>query len=132
MIFSLIYDPLPDAEFILDRFRDIILEMEEVFEKGGYGTSVTPISQFYFQQAFNNVMFGKWKKIAEGYGRMVLGYFGETPVTPDPEIVKLASEKLKLEPTSENPLDIADKDPRKSLEAWKERLEIEKMAAAAK
>jgi pyruvate carboxylase subunit B len=108
---------------ILDRFRDIILEMEEVFEKGGYGTSVTPISQFYFQQAFNNVMFGKWKKIAEGYGRMVLGYFGETPVTPDPEIVKLASEQLKLEPTTENPLDIADRDPHKSLAYFQAMLE---------
>ncbi|MCZ9894048.1 hypothetical protein OFP60_03040, partial [Brachyspira hyodysenteriae] len=24
-------------------------------KKGGFGTSVTPVSQFYFQQAFNNV-----------------------------------------------------------------------------
>jgi pyruvate carboxylase subunit B len=56
---------------------------------------------------------------------MVLGYFGKTPVEPDPEIVKLASEKLKMEPTRKNPLDIADEDPRKSIAAWKERLEIE-------
>jgi len=106
---------------IMDKFRNVILEMQEVVEKGGFGTSVTPVSQFYFQQAFNNVMFGKWKKIAEGYGRMVLGYFGKTPVAPDADIVKLASEQLKLEPTTDNPLDIADRDPYKSLshkEAW--------------
>jgi pyruvate carboxylase subunit B len=108
---------------ILDKFRDVILEMQEVVERGGYGTSVTPVSQFYFQQAFNNVMFGKWKKIADGYGRMVLGYFGKTPVAPDPEIVKIASEQLKLEPTTENPLDIADKDPYKSLSYAKAMLE---------
>ncbi len=63
---------------ILDKFPQVIHAMREVVEKGGFGTSVTPVSQFYFQQAFNNVMFGPWKKIAEGYGKMVLGYFGKT------------------------------------------------------
>ncbi len=79
-------------------------------KKGGYGTSVTPVSQFYFQQAFNNVMFGPWVKIAEGYGKMVLGYFGRTPVTPNAEVVALASQQLKLEPTTKNALELADAD----------------------
>jgi len=109
----------------LDKFPEVIKAMREVVEKGGYGTSVTPVSQFYWQQAYANVFFGPWKQIAPGYGKMVLGYFGKTPVDPDPAIVKLASEKLKLEPTIENPLDIADKDVTKSIAAWKERLEIE-------
>ncbi|MEA3513024.1 MAG: biotin/lipoyl-containing protein [Campylobacterota bacterium] len=109
----------------LDKFPEVIKAMQEVVEKGGYGTSVTPVSQFYWQQAYANVNFGPWKQIAPGYGKMVLGYFGKTPVEPDPEIVKLCSEKLKLEPTKENPLDIADKDVTKSIAAWKERLEIE-------
>ncbi len=109
----------------LDKFPEVIKAMQEVVEKGGYGTSVTPVSQFYWQQAYANVNFGPWKQIAPGYGKMVLGYFGKTPVEPDPEIVKLVSEKLKLEPTTENPLDIADKDVTKSIAAWKERLEIE-------
>jgi pyruvate carboxylase subunit B len=111
----------------LDKFPEVIKAMQEVVEKGGFGTSVTPVSQFYWQQAYANVMFGHWKQIAPGYGKMVLGYFGKTPVEPDSEIVKLASEKLKLEPTTANPLDIADEDPRKSLEAWKERLELEEL-----
>jgi len=81
---------------ILERFPDVIDAMREVVERGGYGTSVTPVSQFYFQQALNNVMQGPWKAIAPGYGKMVLGYFGKTPVAPDPEIVKIASEKLNL------------------------------------
>lgn len=100
---------------ILEKFPEVIKEMQEVVVKGGYGTSVTPVSQFYFQQAFNNVMFGKWKKIADGYGRMVLGYFGKTPVEPDEEVVRLASEQLKLNPTTENALDIADRDEKKSI-----------------
>jgi len=109
----------------LDKFPEVIEAMQEVVEKGGYGTSVTPVSQFYWQQAYANVFFGPWKQIAPGYGKMVLGYFGNTPVKPDEEVVKLASEKLKLDPTKENPLDIADNDVTKSIAAWKERLEIE-------
>jgi len=112
----------------LEKFDEVIAEMKEVVERGGYGTSVTPVSQFYWQQAYANVMFGKWKQIAPGYGRMVLGYFGKTPVEPDAEIVKLASEKLKLEPTTENPLDIADKEVTKSISYWTKILEDEELA----
>ncbi|MGE4295626.1 MAG: biotin/lipoyl-containing protein [Campylobacterales bacterium] len=112
---------------MLDKFPAVIAEMREVVEKGGYGTSVTPVSQFYFQQAFNNVMMGKWKKIADGYGRMVLGYFGKTPVEPDPEIVALAAQQLKLEPTTETAIDIADRDEKKSVAWAKKQLEAEKL-----
>lgn len=113
----------------LDKFPEVIKAMREVVEKGGYGTSVTPVSQFYWQQAYANVMFGPWKQIAPGYGKMVLGYFGKTPVEPDAEVVKLAAEKLKLEPTKENPLDIADRDEKKKISVWKQRLEIEGIPA---
>ncbi|WP_228568599.1 biotin/lipoyl-containing protein [Campylobacter sputorum] len=108
---------------ILDKFSEVIRAMREVVEKGGYGTSVTPVSQFYFQQAFNNVMFGKWKKIAEGYGKMVLGYFGKTPVKPDDDIIKLASEQLGLDFTTQNAIDIADADETKSLKYTQKILE---------
>lgn len=110
---------------ILHKFPEVIKAMREVVEKGGYGTSVTPVSQFYFQQAFNNVMFGPWAKIAEGYGKMVLGYFGKTPVAPDMEVVKLASEQLKLEPTTKKALELADADETKSLLHVKTILENE-------
>ncbi len=109
----------------LDKFDEVIKAMKEVVERGGYGTSVTPVSQFYWQQAYANVMFGPWKQIAPGYGRMVLGYFGKTPVEPDREIVELASQKLKLDPTNENPLDIADRDENKSIAHWTKVLEDE-------
>ncbi len=100
---------------ILDKFPAVIKAMREVVEKGGFGTSVTPVSQFYFQQAFNNVMFGPWKKIAEGYGKMVLGYFGKTPVKPDEGVIKLAAEQLGLQPTTKHAVDIADADESKSV-----------------
>jgi len=113
----------------LDKFDEVISEMTEVVKLGGYGTSVTPVSQFYWQQAYANVIFGKWKKITQGYGRMVLGYFGKTPVKPDKKIVELASKQLKLEPTDENPLDIADRDSKKSVAYWRGVLETQGIEA---
>ncbi|HAA1523342.1 biotin attachment protein [Campylobacter sp. BCW_6876] len=110
---------------ILDKFPQVIHAMREVVEKGGFGTSVTPVSQFYFQQAFNNVMFGPWKKIAEGYGKMVLGYFGKTPVAPDANIIELASKQLNLEPATELAINIADRDESKSIAYTKTLLEKE-------
>ncbi|ECL3404840.1 biotin attachment protein [Campylobacter coli] len=115
---------------ILDKFPEVIHAMREVVEKGGFGTSVTPVSQFYFQQAFNNVMFGPWEKIAEGYGKMVLGYFGQTPVEPDAEVKKLAAKQLNLEPTTELAIDIADKDETKSIAYVKSLLEKEGIAVS--
>ena len=107
---------------IMDRYPKVVARMGEVVRRGGFGTSVTPVSQFYFQQAFNNEIFGPWERIAEGYGKMVLGYFGKTPVTPDPEIVALASKQLQLEPTTRNPREINDEDPKKGIAAATKKL----------
>ena len=94
---KIIFSPMPGGALtantqmmrdnnILDKYDDCIAEMREVVAKGGFGTSVTPVSQFYFQQAFSNAMQGRWKVIDKnGYGKMVLGYFGRTPAEPDPD-----------------------------------------------
>lgn len=108
---------------IMEKYPEIIAAMSDVVRKGGYGTSVTPVSQFYFQQAFNNVMFGPWKKIAEPYGKMVLGYFGKTPVAPDAEVVKLSEEQLGLPVTTRPVLELNDADPSKGIPAAKAILE---------
>jgi len=108
---------------LMDRYEEVTGNMGEVVIKGGYGTSVTPVSQFYFQQAFNNTMFGPWKKIADGYGKMVLGYFGKTPVAPAPEVMKIAQEQLGLEPTNRMVADINDENPKLGIEAAKKRLQ---------
>ena len=92
----------------LDLYPKVIEEMSECVAKGGFGTSVTPVSQFYFQQAFSNVTQGKWKKIADGYGNMVLGYFGRTPVPPDPEVVKIAEEQMGKPRFDGDPLEIIE------------------------
>ena len=80
----------------LDLFGKVIENMREVVAKGGFGTSATPVSQFYLQQAFMNTIQKKWSKISENYGKMILGYFGKTPTDPDSEIMKIASDQLSF------------------------------------
>ncbi len=110
---------------LMDKYPEITKAMGECVVKGGFGTSVTPVSQFYFQQAFNNVMFGPWEKIADGYGKMVLGYFGKTPVEPDPEIKKICQEKMGLDPTTELVVDINDRNETLGIKAATTLLEKE-------
>ncbi len=92
---------------ILDRYSDVLKEFPVVVKAGGAWTSVTPGSQQYWLQAFNNVLLGRWKKINAGFGRAVLGYFGRPPLPPDPEVVKLAAEQLEMEPFDGDPLEAA-------------------------
>ncbi len=89
-------------------YPKVIEAMSECVARGGFGTSVTPVSQFYFQQAYANVTQGPWKKITDGYGKMVLGYFGRTPVPPDPEIVRIAEEQLGKPVFKGNPVELLE------------------------
>lgn len=93
---------------MLHLYPKVIEKMAEVVAKGGFGTSVTPVSQFYFQQAYTNVVQGDWKKITDGYGNMVLGYFGKTPRNPDSKIVELASKQLGKDPYKGDPVDLLE------------------------
>ena len=116
----------------LDKYDQCIEEMREVVARGGFGTSVTPVSQFYFQQAFRNAMQGKnpdgsWKMDPNGYGKMVLGYFGKTPVAPDPQLVKWASEQLKLEPTTKSVVELNDANPKLGVKYNTELLQKENL-----
>ena len=109
---------------MLDKFPKLIENMKEVVERGGFATSVTPVSQFYAQQSFLNAITEEpWQQANPGYAKMLLGYFGKTPCEPDPELVKWAQEKLNMEPTTEKVVDINEKDPDKGIEAAKKRLE---------
>lgn len=104
---------------ILDRYYDVLCEFPVVVKAGGAWTSVTPGSQQYWLQAFNNVLHGRWEKIDAGYGRSVLGYFGKPPMEPDEKVRQIAAEQLELEPFDGDPLEAAPD----SLSAAKEALE---------
>ncbi|MBR6127458.1 biotin attachment protein, partial [bacterium] len=108
---------------MLDKFPKLIANMKEVVERGGYATSVTPVSQFYAQQSFlNAITESPWEQANPGYAKMLLGYFGKTPCEPDPELISWAEEKTGLAPTKEKVVDLNDRDPEKGIAAAEERL----------
>jgi pyruvate carboxylase subunit B len=106
---------------ILNRYGEVLAEFPEVVRAGGAWTSVTPGSQQYWLQAFNNVLHGRWNKIDPGYGRSVLGYFGRTPEPPDPAVIEIAADQLKLEPFAGDPLEKAPDSIAMAEEALRER-----------
>ncbi len=106
---------------ILNKYSEVLSEFPVVVEAGGAWTSVTPGSQQYWLQAFNNVMYGRWEKMEAGYGRAILGYFGKTPLPPDPKVVEAASKQLGLPVFDGDPLEAAPKNIEPAKEALKER-----------
>ena len=106
---------------ILDKYGAVLAEFPEVVRAGGSWTSVTPGSQQYWLQAFNNVLHGRWEKIDPGFGKSVLGYFGKPPLSPDPEVVKIAADQLELPPFDGDPLEEAPDTLAEAEAALKER-----------
>ncbi len=106
---------------ILDKYSQVLEEFPVVVEAGGAWSSVTPGSQQYWLQAFNNVLYGRWVKINDDYGKAVLGYFGKTPLDPDPNVIKIASEQLKLPIFEGDALEAAPKNIEPAKKALEER-----------
>jgi pyruvate carboxylase subunit B len=106
---------------ILDKYGAVLAEFPEVVRAGGGWTSVTPGSQQYWLQAFNNVLHGRWEKIDAGFGKSVLGYFGKPPLSPDPKVVKIAADQLELPPFDGDPLEAAPDTLAEAEAALKER-----------
>ncbi len=106
---------------ILDKYSEVLAEFPVVVEAGGAWTSVTPGSQQYWLQAFNNVLYGRWEKMNDGYGKAVLGYFGKTPLPPDPKVIKIASEQLEKPVFEGDPLEVAPKNKGTAKAALEER-----------
>jgi pyruvate carboxylase subunit B len=106
---------------IIDRYTEVLAEFPVVVEAGGAWTSVTPGSQQYWLQAFNNVLYGRWERLDEGYAKAVLGYFGRTPMPPDPEVVRRAAEQLAIPPFDGDPLEAAPRTVETARQALEER-----------
>jgi pyruvate carboxylase subunit B len=107
---------------VLHMLTRCLREMSAVVSRSGFGTSVTPVSQFFFQQAFRNAVMGKnpdgsWKLDPNGYGKLVLGYFGKPPIAPDPQVVKWASEQLRMDPATKSVVEINDANPKLGVKA---------------
>ncbi len=99
----------------LNKFPEVIKAMQEVVVKGWSWYKCNSCILNFIGSKHMQMLCLDLDKIAPGDGRMVLGYFGKTPAEAYPEIIKLASEKLKLEPTKENLWISADEDPKKKM-----------------
>ncbi len=99
---------------------DIILD---VMERGGFATPMRPISTYYLEQSILNSKFGRYKKLTKGYAELILGYFGQTLSVPDPLLVEIARDLLKIEPTVKEPIKLASLDFKNELEYYSKLLE---------
>jgi pyruvate carboxylase subunit B len=106
---------------ILDRYGSVLAEFPVVVKAGGAWTSVTPGSQQYWLQAFNNVLYGRWQRLDDGYAKAVLGYFGRTPLPPDPAVLAAASKQLGKGRFSGDPLEAAPDSLGAAAQALRER-----------
>jgi pyruvate carboxylase subunit B len=106
---------------ILHKYGEVLAEFPVVVKAAGAWTSVTPGSQQYWLQAFDNVLLGRWKKIDPGYGMAVLGYFGRPPLPPDPQVVETAAAQLGKPPFQGDPLEAAPDSLAMAEEALKQR-----------
>ncbi|MDI3488558.1 MAG: pyruvate carboxylase subunit [Methanosarcinales archaeon] len=74
----------------LDRFEDVLREIPIVRKELGYPPLVTPTSQIVGTQAVLNVLMGeRYKVVPKEVKNYVLGYYGRTPASVDPEIKKI-------------------------------------------
>jgi len=131
---EVIFTPLPANELLLNAenmrrdgnfhlFNKVTSKINDVIEKGGFASIATPISSFFWKQAYANTVFGDWKKITKEYGKMVLGYYGKTPIVADPKVVEIAQRQLGLESAINSAIEIANKNPYKKYDYWREKLE---------
>ena len=76
----------------------LAIEFAECFRRGGCAAAITPASHFYLQQAVMNISEGPFRKFSLGYAKMLLGYFGQLPIAPDPVLVNQAISFLQSHP----------------------------------
>ena len=95
---------------MLDRYPEVIAAMREVVARGGFGIGNAGVPVL-FSASIQQRHYGAVEAIADGYGKMVLGYL-ERPLDRRTEIVAIAAKQLGLEPTSRDQGD-RDEDPTK-------------------
>jgi oxaloacetate decarboxylase (Na+ extruding) subunit alpha len=72
-----------------DKYPELLEEMPRVRAELGYPPLVTPTSQMVGSMAAFNVMVGRYKVVPKEIRDLVLGKYGRTPASIDPEIQKI-------------------------------------------
>ena len=116
---STIYKPADSSHLVSQILETPIIEcgknetldakkLQNIIENAGYATAVGEIKNCYLRQYNNNIEHGDWVKIDKEYGRLLLGYYGKTPVVQNPEISDIAQEQLNLAPVTKPLLEELD------------------------
>lgn len=94
----------------LHRLQEVYEELPATRKELGTPPLVTPTSQIVGVQAVLNVLFGRWKMIANQVKDLCFGLYGETPTPIDPEVRKKALKGYKrgTEPYTGRPADILE------------------------
>jgi methylmalonyl-CoA carboxyltransferase 5S subunit len=89
-----------------DKMKEVLEEVPRVRADAGYPPLVTPSSQIVGTQAVFNVMMGKYKVMTGEFSDLMLGYYGETITTKNPDVVAMAKESGKKELITCRPADL--------------------------
>ena len=89
-----------------DKHREVMEEVPVVKADSGYPPLVTPTSQIVGTQAVFNVLFGRYARLTAEFADLVLGYYGHTLGTCNPEVVAIAQEQTGKAPITGRPADL--------------------------
>jgi methylmalonyl-CoA carboxyltransferase 5S subunit len=89
-----------------DRVKEVLAEVPKVRKAAGYPPLVTPSSQIVGTQAVFNVLMGPYKALTGEFADLMLGYYGETIASREPEIIEAATKHAKKEPITCRPADL--------------------------
>jgi pyruvate carboxylase subunit B len=94
----------------LHRLQEVYEELPATRKELGTPPLVTPTSQIVGVQAVLNVLFGRWKMIANQVKDLCFGLYGETPTPIDQEVRRKALRGYKrgTEPYNGRPADILE------------------------
>jgi methylmalonyl-CoA carboxyltransferase 5S subunit len=89
-----------------DRLREVLAEVPHVRRDAGFPPLVTPSSQIVGTQAVFNVLMGRYKALTAEFADLMLGYYGESIGSREPEVIKAAAAHAKKETITGRPADL--------------------------
>jgi len=89
-----------------DKLKEVLEEVPRVRQDAGFPPLVTPSSQIVGTQAVFNVLMGRYKVLTAEFADLMLGYYGETLGSRDPEVIAIAEAQTKKTPITQRPADL--------------------------
>jgi len=105
------------------RLDEVLKENAQVCKDFGYPPLVTPTSQIVGTQSVLNVLMGRYTTLTAESMNLLVGNYGKTPGTPNPDLVKKALAGLGMDkPVTERPADLIANELPKIEDELKQKL----------